>query len=104
MSNLRSAAKFLGTQALGLFIVFNIVVWTVCLGFTVYSALEMYGPKLPGFSKSERMARLPNYAGVDWARTHFEEFHFLPAHYVSYVGWRRKTYQGKTINLVGPYG
>ena len=49
------------------------------------------------------MAGLPNYAGVDWARTHFEEIAPCVRNYISYIGWRREPFQGKTINLTGPY-
>jgi hypothetical protein len=102
MSHLRSAAKLVGAQALGLFIVFNIVIWTICLGFSI---ARLVGPGLqpPGLGKAARMAALPNYAGVDWARTHFQEFAALSSRYVSYIGWRREPFQGKTITLTGPY-
>jgi hypothetical protein len=103
MSKLRSAAKLVGAQALGLFIVLNIVVWIVCLGFSTHALLENYGPKLAAFSPSERMAKLPNYAGIDWTRTHFEEFHTLQSRYISHIGWRREPFKGKTITLEGPY-
>jgi hypothetical protein len=103
MSYLRSAAKLIAVQALGVFIVFNIVVWTICLGFSSYQLMERYGPKLSSVSKSVRMASLPNYAGVDWARAHFEEFHGLRSRYMSHIGWRREVFKGKTITLEGPY-
>src|SRR5262245_6354095 len=103
MSTTRSFFKFLASQSLGLFIVFNIVIWIICLGFSTYSLLERHGPKLALSSKSERMANLPNYAGVSWTRTHFEEFHFLQSRYMSYIGWRREPFRGKTITLEGPY-
>ena len=102
MTHLRSAAKLVAAQAFGLFIVFNIVTWTICLGFSIAS---LVGPGLqpPVLGKAARMAALPNYAGVDWARTHFQEFAALSSRYISYIGWRREPYQGKTINLTGPY-
>jgi hypothetical protein len=103
MNSLRSVIKFLASQAFGVFIVLNIVVWLVCLGFSVQALLESYGPKVATFSRSERMAGLPNYAGIGWTRQHFEEFHALRSRYVSYIGWRREPFQGKTITLEGPY-
>jgi lysophospholipase L1-like esterase len=103
MSKLRSAAKLVAAQALGVFIVFNIVAWTICFGFSVHALLENYGPKLAAFSPSERMAKLPNYAGIDWTKTHFEEFHSLRSRYMSHIGWRREVFEGKTIKLEGPY-
>jgi hypothetical protein len=102
MSTFRSAAKLVAAQAFGLFIVFNIVIWTICLGFSI---AYVVGPGLqpPVVGKPARMAALPNYAGVDWARTHFEEFGALSSQYFSYIGWRREPFQGKTITLTGPY-
>lgn len=102
MKHLRSAAKLVAAQALGLFVVFNIVVWTICLGFSI---ANLVGPGFqpPFLGKAASMAALPNYAGVDWARTHFQEFAALSSRYISYIGWRREPYQGKTITLTGPY-
>jgi hypothetical protein len=102
MSHLRSAAKLVGAQALGLFIVFNIVVWTICLGFSVANLVGR-GLQPPVLGRPARMAALPNYAGVDWARTHFEEFAALSSRYISYIGWRREAFQGRTIKLAGRY-
>jgi hypothetical protein len=101
MSHLRSTIKFLATQALGVFIVLNIVVWTICLGFSIYN-LVATNPALAALKDSSRKSGLPNYAGVKWARTHFVEFGSLPANYVSYIGWRRAHFKGETINVVGP--
>jgi hypothetical protein len=104
MNYVRSIAKLVATQAFAVFIVLNIVTWTICLGYSTYHLFERYGPKLAAFSKSERLAELPNYTGIGWARAHFEEYHFLPSRYLSYVGWRREPFRGKTITLEGPYG
>lgn len=103
MSYLRSAAKLLAAQALGLFIVFTIVIWTICLGFSIANLFGR-GVQPPVFGKPARMAALPNYAGVNWARTHFEEFSALSTRYISYIGWRREPFRGSTITLTGPYG
>jgi hypothetical protein len=101
---LRSALKVGAVQALGLFVVFNIVVWTICLGFSIYGLVQWSGVAKLAPSKGAHLADLPNYVGVDWARTHFAEAPTMPPRrYVSYIGWRREPFQGKTINLVGPY-
>jgi hypothetical protein len=103
MNTVRSIVKLVATRAFGVFIVFNIVVWTICQGITVQALLESYGPKHAKFSPSERMGDLPFFAGVGWTRTHFLEFHSLRSRYMSYIGWRREPFQGKTITLEGPY-
>jgi hypothetical protein len=103
MNSLRAAAKLVAAQAFGVFIVLNVVVWTICLGFSI-AGLVGRGVQPPALGRPARMAALPNYAGVDWARTHFEEFAALSTRYVSYIEWRRKPFKGKTVNLTGPYG
>lgn len=103
MSSKRSAIKFLATQALGVFIVFNIVIWTICLALSLYN-LVAENPQVAALRTSARQAKLPNYAGVEWARTHFVEVHAQSTRYVSYLGWRRGPFKGKTINVAGPYG
>jgi len=102
MGYVRSAVKFAGAQALSLFIIFNIVIWIICLGFSVANLVKR-GPGASQFGKRVPMANLPNYAGVDWARTHFVEIGSLSSVYVSYIGWRRKPFHGQTITLDGPY-
>jgi hypothetical protein len=102
MDYVRSAIKVVAAQAFGLFIVFNVVVWTICLGFTVANLVGR-GIQPPVLGRPAKMAALPNYAGVAWARTHFEEFAALSSRYISYIEWRREPFQGKTINLSGPY-
>lgn len=44
-------------------------------------------------------ADLTNYAGQDWARTHFEEYNNLKSTYRSYYGWRRQPFDGETITV-----
>jgi hypothetical protein len=102
MNYVRSALKLVAAQAFGLFIVFNIIVWTICLGFTVANLVGR-GIQPPILGKPAKMAALPNYAGVAWARTHFVEFAALSSRYISYIEWRREPFKGKTINLSGPY-
>jgi hypothetical protein len=101
MNTVRSAVKLVAVQAFGLFIVLNVVVWTICLGYSVYNVVTA-GHAVAALKKSAHKGRLPNYAGVAWARTHFAEFDSLGATYVSYIGWRRPPFKGETINLVGP--
>ena len=67
--------KLVAINALVLFIVFNVVIWTICLATSVQN--------LFGTSKQETItgdvpnkARLPNYASIDWAATHFREEEF----------------------------
>jgi len=44
-------------------------------------------------------ASLPNYDGYDWADKHFAEFSEQDYQYKSFVGWRRYSYEGETINI-----
>ncbi len=104
MDNVRSIVKLVAAQALAVFIVFNVVVWTICLGFTVYNVVvATAGNSLRFLKTSDRKSRLPNYATIPWASTHFGEFASLKADYLSYIGWRRPLFKGETINVVGPF-
>jgi hypothetical protein len=103
MSYLRAVIKFLASQALGVFIVVNVVIWTICTALSLYN-LVAENPQVAALRTSARQATLPNYAGVNWARTHFVELHAQSSSYVSYLGWRREPFKGKTINVAGPYG
>jgi lysophospholipase L1-like esterase len=78
------------------------VIWTICLGLSIYN-LVAENPHVAALRTSARQAQLPNYKGVDWARTHFVELHSLSTRYVSYLGWRREPFKGETINVAGPY-
>jgi hypothetical protein len=101
MDYLRSAFKLAASQAFGVFIVLNVVIWTICLGYSLYNVATA-GHALAALKKSAHKGRLPNYAAITWAGTHFAEFDALGANYVSYIGWRRTPFKGETINLVGP--
>jgi hypothetical protein len=103
MNYVRSAVKLVATQALGLFIVFNIVIWTICVAITLFNLVKD-NPQVAALRTSGHQAKLPNYAGVDWASTHFVELHSQTTKYVSYLGWRRESFTGKTISIAGPYG
>ncbi len=84
------------------FIAFNIFVWTICLGFSVHNLIQA-GQAHAGLKGTDGRGRLPNYTGVEWAKTHFAEFNSLRSKYVSFLGWRRELYTRKTVTLVGPY-
>jgi hypothetical protein len=45
------------------------------------------------------LALLPNYDGYDWAEKHFAEFSEQEYKYQSFLGWRRRPYDGETINI-----
>ncbi len=97
---MRSAFKIVAINALVLFIVFNVVIWTICLAVSIHNVLTSEQI----INRQDLMkAKLPNYAGVDWALTHFQELQSLGTKYVSYVEWRRKAFKGKTITISGPY-
>jgi hypothetical protein len=104
MNQIRSIVKLVAGQALAVFVVFNIVVWTICLGFTVYNVVvATAGDSLRFLKTSDRKSRLPNYSAIPWARTHFAEFASLKGDYLSYIGWRRPLFKGETINIVGQF-
>lgn len=44
-------------------------------------------------------AAMPNYAGVTWAQTHFQEFNALRTVYHDFIGWRRAPVSGQTITI-----
>ncbi len=54
-------------------------------------------------TKEDPRALLPNYENSKWAGEHFKEFDQLTSTYFDYIGWRRKPFSGKTIN-VDPLG
>jgi len=99
---MRPAFKFVAINAIIVFVVFNVVIWGICLATSVYIALSS-GAKTEIAVNARRKAALPNYANVDWALTHFKEFASLQSRYVSYLGWRRLPFEGKTISIGGHY-
>jgi hypothetical protein len=100
---MRHIVKLVAINALALFIVFNVVIWTICLATSVWNAFGTIKQQTVA-REIPNKARLPNYAGVDWAPTYFQEFEAQDTRYVSYYEWRRKAFEGKTITVVGPYG
>jgi lysophospholipase L1-like esterase len=103
MNSLRSVMKLVATQAFGVFIVLNVVIWGICLVLSLYN-LVAESPQVAALRTRAHQAKLPNYAGVEWARTHFVELHAQSTRYVSYLGWRRRSFKGETINVEGIYG
>ena len=49
--------------------------------------------------KEDIRGELPNYDNFSNAKILFKEFNSLRSDYKSYYGWRRKTYNGETINI-----
>jgi hypothetical protein len=52
-----------------------------------------------GEAKDSPQTRYPNMAALAWAPTHFGELDRLAMRYHSFVGWRRKPFQGETITI-----
>jgi hypothetical protein len=81
---MRQAVKLVAINALVLFIVFNVVIWTICLATSVHNVFRT-SEQQTITRKALEKARLPNYASVDWALTHFREYESLDTGYVSYI-------------------
>ena len=76
-------------------------VWLACLGFSanLLAAVLLHLEASLDMPPLDARAGLPNYHDVDWAETHFREFaELVPVHH-SYVGWRRLSYRGETIEI-----
>ena len=73
---------------LGLLIFLNL---SIILIYQFYSFFKVdnYDPR----------SNLPNYKNIDWASSHFKELNNLETDYYSYIGWRRKEFEGETINI-----
>ncbi len=100
---MRPAVKLVFINALVLFIILNVVIWTICLTTSVHNIVGTSEPPIDEQKAAEK-ARLPNYASIDWALTHFREYDSLDTGYVSYIEWRRKAFEGRTVTITGPYG
>ena len=98
---MRPAIKLIAINALVLFFGLNVVIWAICLATSVHNVLTSEQIISP---QDLMKASLPNYISVDWALTHFRELESLDTRYVSYIGWRRKTFEGRTITIAGSYG
>ena len=93
----------MAAQAFGLFIVFNIVIWTICLGFSI-SNLVKARPAAPRSGKAAQHGHAPQLCRRRLGTNPFRRSsHTLTSQYISYIGWRREPFKGKTINLAGPY-
>jgi hypothetical protein len=77
------------------------LVWLACLGFSanLLAAVLLHLEASLDKPSLDPRASLPNYQGVDWAKTHFREFAELVTVHHSYVGWRRLPYRGETIEI-----
>jgi hypothetical protein len=85
-------------NGLVLFALFNAVYWLL-------PVLQLMMGNKP-HSIHDPSGHLPNYAGIDWAVQHFREMDQLQqarTDFKSFVGWRRKPFNGETINIGGPY-
>jgi len=98
---MKSGLKIVAINALVLFVLINAIIWTLCIGNSVRKALKDNG--LIGLSKASRESKLPNYAGIKWAKKHFEEYRQQQSEFRSFVGWQREPYSGTTVNVAGPY-
>lgn len=85
----------------------NFLVLVLCLAFLaivppaisdIYFYLQKMGLFSPNTTKDPR-AFLPNYKNSEWSSEHFQEFNALESQYFDYIGWRRKSFSGKTINI-----
>ena len=79
------------------FILFNFVYWSLPV---LYRLWDIF---VPTEVTDDSRGRLINYANVTWAQQHYREFNGLKSDYKSFIGWRRKPFQGETITIVGPY-
>jgi len=44
-------------------------------------------------------SELLNYKNLEWSKKHFQELSNIDFEYYDYIGWRRNTYIGQTINI-----
>jgi len=82
------------------FLVFLILL--ACVAFVPPAAIDIYRwIKLPNSMDVhvDPRSALPNYRNHPWARKHFDEFSRLQTTYHDFIVWRRKQFQGETINI-----
>jgi hypothetical protein len=87
-------------NGLVLFVLFNAVYWLL-------PVLQLMIGSKPHLTP-DPSARLPNYADIDWAVQHYHELDQAQltsarTDFKSFIGWRRKPFNGETINVGGPY-
>jgi hypothetical protein len=95
--------RLLVINGLMLFVLLSLIYWSVPF---LQMVLGRSGPStttvlpLPG-------SHLPNYANIDWAEQHFRELYRATdrdtTDFKSFTGWRRKPFDGETIQVGGPY-
>jgi lysophospholipase L1-like esterase len=88
--------KLVTVNLLVLFVLFNLVYWTL----PIWNVLENTSNEVA----EDPRARLPNYANATWAPQHFRELKQAKWDYRSFIGWRRRPFEGATISVGGPYG
>lgn len=98
---MKSGLKTVAINLLVLFVMINAIIWTLSIGNSVRKTLIDNG--LIGLSRASRESKFPNYADINWAKKHFEEYREQKSKYKSFVGWQRKPYSGTTVNVSGPY-
>lgn len=77
---------------LALLVVVNLI---IIGGFTAQRLQARYKPP----HNTDARAKLPNYQGIPWAATYFDEDGGIEIRYYSHYSWRRKSFHGKTINI-----
>lgn len=87
-------------------IVINIVIFLALLGalFLIppltLNMIELVNRlSLETTSNKDPRASLPAYSEYDWADRHFDEFSALETDYWDYYVWRRRDFQGDTVNI-----
>jgi lysophospholipase L1-like esterase len=95
--NAMSNCKLISVNLLVTFVLFNLAYWFLPTWHLLSNVLASTE------AADDPRARLPNYANVTWATQHYREFGQLKSDYKSFIGWRRKPFQGDTINIGGRY-
>jgi hypothetical protein len=87
----------------GKIIIINIAItllFIVSLNFLSESVLLIYGLAEQQMIMVDERANLPNYADdKETAKLYFQEFNQLPTQFEQFIGWSRKPFHGKTINI-----
>ena len=92
-----SSWKLIAVNLLVTLVLFNLAYWSLPAWHLLRNVLA--STEAAGYLH----ARLPNYANVTWAKQHYNELSQLKSDYKSFIGWRRKPFQGDTINIGGRY-
>lgn len=83
----------------------NILIFLALLGALfltpplALTAIELGNHLSGGTSSKDPRASLSAYSEYDWADRHFEEFSSLETDYWDYFVWRRRDFQGETVNI-----